>query len=214
MDRGAVVVEHDATRIFFSRVGARLRAILKVVPLVGPLAHCGVRHHKEALKEFIFATLFGTATFWLSAALLLGLKAHAQQDYFDLLHLTVNSGQLFIFSVGLMGPIILSAAEDPDKSGKFPGRSTHIAALIVLAFVASGFYSFELVSRDPVAAPMFDREFLFKASVFIASLVVAMRYLTIVYRKSTTNPDAPIEMKQRHEDFLGDFERRHGGGSL
>ncbi|MDR2960211.1 MAG: hypothetical protein LBV10_11760 [Stenotrophomonas sp.] len=197
--------------VTLGRAGARFRAILKAIPLIGPLAHCSVKHHKEAFKEFALATVFGTATFWLSAALLLALRTNSSSNYFHTLHSTVNSGQLFIFAVGLMGPIILSTAEDPDKSAKFPGRSWHIASLIIAAFVASGFYSFELVARDPKASQFFDRDFLFNASVIIAAFVVMMRYLTIVYRRSTLSPDSPDEIRQRHEDFSDDFARRHQG---
>ncbi len=194
--------------------GARLRAALKVLPVLGPLAHCGWKHHRDALKEFFFATLFGTATFWLTAFLLLGFATHSNSNYFDLLYITVSSGQLFIFAVGLVGPIVLSTADDPDRSDKFPGRSGHITVLIILCIAASSFYSLELASREPAAATMFDKSFLFRASLAIAATVVVMRYLTIVYRKSTLHPDAPAEMKSTHQDFSEKFSKRHRSGQL
>lgn len=193
-------------QVFLHRTGARIRATLKPIPVIGPLAHCSVKHHQAALKEFATAMLFGTATFWLTAVLLKGFHAHKDLGYGDTFVMTINQGQLFIFAVSLLGPIVLTTADDPEKSNKFPGRLSHLSVLMILSIAASSFYAFELASRQPQAAELFNKAFLFNASLAIALTVVVMRYLTIVYRKSTHEPDSQQRMVDVHEQFATAFD--------
>lgn len=197
------------TRLRRSRVW--LRTYGRSVPLFGPLFSCTAKNHIDSLKEFLISTAFGTATFTVTALLLKGLTANKEAGYFDLLHTTVDAGQLFIFAVGMLGPILLTAAEDPATSNTFPSRTVHIALLILIAVLSSGFYAQFLIARNPGAGPLINRDFLFQMSMLIASAVVVMRYLTIVYRKSTADFVAERDMPRQARDFAGSFAQRHGG---
>lgn len=179
------------------------------MPIVGYLADCTAQNHKDSLREFTITILFGTATFWVTALLLMAFSINQGAGYLALLYKTVSTGQLFIFSVGMLGPILLASAEDPKNNRQFPGRTNHFAMILLLGALASGFYAFVLASREPQAAGLLNTEFLFQASLVLSALVIAMRYLTTVYRKSTATFDAEENLKRPVEEFAAQFENRH-----
>lgn len=193
------------------RAWSWLRTYGRGIPLVGPLFTCTARNHVDSLKEFLISIAFGTATFTVTAIFLKALLANATSSYFQLLMRTIDSGQLFIFAVGMLGPILLTSAEDPASSKTFPSRTVHLAILILIAVLASGFYALVLIGRDPLALGLINTRFLFTTSVVVAALVVVMRYLTIVYRRSTADFVAERDMPKQAQEFVGDFAQRHGG---
>jgi hypothetical protein len=192
-------------RIFIANFQRRFGRI----PIVGPLTNCTVKNHLDSLKEFSITILFGTATFWVTAIFLKAFLANSAKTNGQILHSTVGTGQLFIFAVGMLGPILLASAEDPDTSKQFPGRTYHFALILLLGVLASGLYAFVLASREPQAAGLFDSNFLYRASVCIALVVVVMRYLTTVYRKSTATFNAEEGLKEPVNDFAAAFNARH-----
>lgn len=189
----------------------RARKIFSGIPILGPLATCSRKNHKDSVKEFAITILFGTATFWVTAVFLKAFTANDGKDYGEVLYTTVSTGQLFIFSVGMLGPILLASAEDPDPKKQFPGRTYHFALILLLGALASGFYAFVLAGRQPQAAGLLNSNFLYNASVCIAVVVVLMRYLTTVYRKSTSSFDAEDGLKAPVNEFAERFNNRHPG---
>ncbi len=187
----------------------RAYKILEIMPIVGHLSRCTKQHHKSSLREFIITILFGTATFWVTAIFLRTFSVNKELDFFELIYKTVSNGQLFIFAVGMLGPIVLSSAEDPRNSKQFPGRVNHFALIVLLGALAAGMYALVLAGREDVAKGMFDADFLFSSSVLIALVVVGLRYLTIVYRRSTVHFDAEGEMLAPVTQFAADFNERH-----
>lgn len=181
------------------------------IPVLGPLSRCAPRHHFGAIKEFMIALCFSTSTFWLTALLLRAFAQNRGAEPSNLLYQTVNAGQLFIFAVGFLGPILIMAADDPPRARVFPGRTWHFLGLILLATIASGFYALQLFGRSPGFAELIDVDFLFRASLYIAILTAGLRYLTIVYRRSTLEFDAEKELKGPVENFVNDFTKRHSG---
>ncbi|WP_269792391.1 hypothetical protein [Stenotrophomonas sp. Iso1] len=163
----------------------------------------------DSLKEFSITILFGTATFWVTAIFLKAFLVNKGKSNSAILESTVSTGQLFIFAVGMLGPILLASAEDPDTSKQFPGRTYHFALILLLGVLASGFYAFVLASRETQAAGLFDSQFLYRASICIALVVVVMRYLTTVYRKSTASFNAEESLKEPVNDFAAAFNARH-----
>jgi hypothetical protein len=181
------------------------------IPLIGPLFGCTLKNHLDSLKEFSVSIAFGTATFTVTALLLLGLTANEGASYWQLLKKTVETGQLYIFAVGMLGPILLTSAEDPLRSKAFPSRTFHIAFLILIAVLASGYYALFLLAKEPAGTEIVNVKFLFRMSLWLAAGVVTMRYLTIVYRKSTVDFVPERDMPKQTTDFTDDFAQRHGG---
>jgi hypothetical protein len=181
------------------------------IPIVGPLTRCTKRHHVVALKEFLITACFSTTTFWLTAVFLRGFMQNRDVQPIWLLYQTVSSGQLFIFTVGFLGPILIAAGDDPPRAKVFPDRTWHFLALILLALIAAGFYAMQLFSKAAPMPRLIDDEFLFRASIYVAGFSIALRYLTIVYRRSTLDFDAEKQLKEPVEEFATEFARRHAG---
>ena len=178
---------------------------------MGPLFHCTLRNHLDSLKEFFISIAFGTATFTVTAILLRGHKKNACTSYIDLLYRTMDSGQLFIFAVSMLGPILITSAEDPAKTQTFPSRAIHFTGLLFIAAVAAGYYSQYLLARE--MKDVYDTEYLFSASVVVSVAVVVLRYLTIVYRKSTVDVVAERDFQAPAKDLTRVLEERHGGAA-
>lgn len=179
------------------------------VPLLGYLALCTGKNHLEALREMLITLVFSTITFWVTALLLLPFQINTQLGYLGLLEKTVNAGQLFIFAVSFMGPIFLLAGDDPPKARAFPSRGLHFVVLVLLAIVSSAFYALQLGSKQSPEALVLDADFLLKASIVVAISAVALRYLTMVYRKNTLSFDPNVELEQPVDEFAKRFAERH-----
>lgn len=187
-----------------------LRHKLSEIPVLGHLVYCKWAQHKSAAREMFIITAFATATFWLTAIFLMSSQSARMIGYPGMLLSTVKSGELFIFSVGFLGPILLTALDDPKDAREFPGRLWHIFILIIIGLVATGYHSQIKANQFKGGLNPADHEFLFTVSIWIAGFAVMLRYLTIVYRKSTFIPED--EIKQPETDFANDYVKSHEEG--
>ena len=185
------------------------QAAIRFLPIFGHLANCTLKDHGSALKEFVPTILFGTATFWLTAIILAGFSAYQGFNFANLLYVTTESGQLFVFSVGMLGPILIISATDPPNTKQFPGRLGHFALIVILGALASGFYAIVLAGRLQNTPNLINISYLYGASLLIAASVVVMRYITTVYRKSTQSADAEGLLKDPENRFADKFSTRH-----
>lgn len=190
-----------------------LKTKWSAVPVLGHLVYCSRKNHADTLKEFAVTVVFGTATFWVTALFLLPFTENRNVGYPTLVLSTMNAGQLFIFAVGMLGPILFIALDEPPNAKKFPGRTSHVVFLSLIALIAAGFYAIQLFAKNqkPDSQAMVDTDFLFCASAIIALLVLLVRYLTTVYRKSTLSFDPETQMKDPVTDFASEFANRHRG---
>lgn len=188
-------------------LGRWLFSQISQIPILGYLTSCGVEEHKNALKEFAISFGFSTAAFWLSALVLMALKINEKSSYISVLNSTIQSGELFIFTVGFVGSILWTALEDPKSAKPFPGRTWHIVALFIIGFVAAAFFALAKIAYTPDIGSYFSMPFLIKASIYLALTVTVLRYLAIVYRKQTLNPEK--EMKTQEQGFAKAFAEHH-----
>lgn len=178
------------------------------IPVLGPLVYCKWKDHKAAIKEMTTIMLFATAAFWLTSVILMGVEAARALGYFKVLLTTVNHGELFIFTVGFIGPILLHTSEDKTDEREFPGRHWHLLALMLLALVAAAYHSQIKSAQLTKTAVQSDLDYLFYVSIGLAILVTVLRYLAMVYRKSTFQPR--VEIKAKEEDFLDQYAKHRG----
>lgn len=179
------------------------------VPVFGPLVYCKWQDHKAAIKEMSTIMLFATAAFWLTSLILMGAEAARSLGYFHVLFTTVNRGELFIFTVGFIGPILLHTSEDKTDEREFPGRHWHLLALMLIGLVASAYHSQIKSAQLTDTLVQSDLDYWFHVSLGLAVVVVVLRYLAMVYRKSTFSPRT--EIKAKEESFLNDYAKHRGG---
>jgi len=154
-----------------------------------------------------FILLFSTATFWLTAVFLLGSHSTRVLGYPALLFSTVRTGELFIFTVGFLGPILLSASDDPKDAKAFPARLWTIASLLIIGLIAAGYHSQIKADQLKGALNPSDAEFFYKVSLYVAFAAVGLRYLSMVYRRSTFLPQ--VEIRKPVDEFADQFDQRH-----
>jgi hypothetical protein len=180
------------------------------VPVFGGLFLCNAADHRVAAKEFFVALIFSTATFWLSAWLMLFLiLGEEEQSFLGNLKSTVENGELLIFAVGFIGSTLIVAFDDPTDARQFPGKLWHAISLFVLGLLCAAAFGLVRLSGQIGGAIVVNGQMLFAASIWLSILACILRYLAIVYRKFTLRPDAA--MKGGEVGFANEFAARHRG---
>lgn len=129
----------------------------------------------------------------------------------DLIFETVSEGQLYIFAVGMLGPILLTTSTSEDGDKKFPSQRWHLVALLLLGIFATGFYSQSLAVRR--GSLDFDPHVLFVVSAGIACCAIVLRYLAVVTKISIGDrKDLEDDIKASERELKSAFNARHGGG--
>jgi hypothetical protein len=177
-----------------------VRAFLRRVPLLGPLADCHWSDHAETLKQVVITLLFGTAPFWLGALLFKALSTNQDLTLSSAFWSTVWDGELFMCATSLLAPIFWIALDDPKGVAKFPSRSIMMVVVALITFVASVFFAVEL-SRTHLQQP-----YTFHVSVYTFCAAVAVLYLSTVYHTSRLN--VPEAFREGEASFK-DAYRRH-----
>ena len=186
---------------------ARAQKHADKIPILGGLFLCSARDHYLALKEFTIALIFSTATFWMSAWLLMFLTLNDQRSFVEILKSTVSNGELFIFAVGFIGSTLIVAFDDPTDARQFPGKLWHAVGLFVLGLLCAGAFALVRLASEQSSALSLNRQILLSASIWLSAVTCVLRYLAIVYRKFTLRPDEAMKSDER--GFAAAFTERH-----
>lgn len=177
------------------------------LPIVGQLAQSSPSSHLATFKEFAVILPCATLTFWLVPIFLM---LFSNLSYGELVHSTMRSGELLIFAVGFMGPILNIAIEGPKGGAPFPGHRWHIVFLFLMVAAAVGIYAgVKAVQNTNPNAPI-NVELLFTLSIILAIGAVGLRYLSMVYRNNSLRER---DFKKQENDLLSEFGSKHGGGT-
>jgi len=185
-----------------------LRSAFSKLPVFGPLAYCTWADHKACFREMLVIIIFSTASFWLTSAILMGHAPMRALGYEEVLLSTVRNGELFIFTVGFIGPILLHASGD-----KFPGRLWHLLPMALLGILAPVYHSQAKLAQLSGKVVPEDMQFLFHISIFLAAVAVILRYLAMVYKKSTEGFKAEEKIKNPENDFAAAYAEHRAQGS-
>lgn len=189
---------------------AYLRRLAAKIPLIGPFFACSWKEHRLAIRDFLITVTFSTMTFWFSAALLSVLERNRDVGYGTLLSSTVQSGELFIFSVGILGPMLITVTDDSRQNKKFPAATYLIFFLVIATLFCGGFYALMKTSVIGVAGVSINKDLVLAASFWAAGLSCVLRYLTIAYSKSLTRMK-PEDFTANNNEEIDAFTHRHEG---
>jgi 4-amino-4-deoxy-L-arabinose transferase-like glycosyltransferase len=190
-----------------------MRSWLSRIPVIGPMFLCSWKDHGSALKDFSITIAFSSITFWLSAIILSVLEKNREVPYVDLLSSTVQGGELYIFSLGILGPILLIIMDDGRKTHSFPSGTWLMFLLVVSAVICGGLFA---LMRTTAALDFrgldIDRRLAISISFWAAGGACFLRYLTIAYNKSLSKFNAEA-LQADEQNFKNAFASRHGKGS-
>jgi hypothetical protein len=181
----------------------------KDTALIGPLVECTRRDHASALKELMIIATFSTITFWLSALVLKMLDVNRSAGYFELLFSTVKGGELFIFAVAIMGPILIIVSDETPTRKIFPAGTWLNFGLVVVALICGTLYGIMRVANFQLGSLQLNQSLLYDFSLYMACAAVFFRYLAIVYNKglSQITPEELLMMPEHQ--FVNSFAARH-----
>jgi hypothetical protein len=193
-EKSRLMTFHLAAIRFTHRALSRLKALFGKVPIVGGLTYCDWRHHGAALREFAVVISFATATFWLAA--FIG-RFDRIAPIWTLVLGTISRGELFIFSVSLLGPVVYTALDERETKRSFPEKTIHLLLTCVLALMAAAAFS------KVKTSPELDMDFVLWSSTWIALAATTLRYLTILYNKARDSSPNAVRTTTTNQ-FLAD----------
>lgn len=175
--------------------------------LIGTLFRAGGPTLAGAFYEFLYLLLWSVLPFVLGALVLYVASEAPDKSFFKLSLDTFRNGELLVFTISMLAPILYLTLHDPEQASPFPHKlpiSTVVALIIVTC--ASLFAVLK-------ASAVKDLPFVFGFSVILTVIALFFRFLAIVYHKIRMPQITEMELRAPEKTFVEDY-RRHVEGTL
>jgi len=186
----------DATFNYLSRIW-----------LFGTLFKAGRSTHAGAFYEFIYLLIWSILPFVLGTLVLYVTTNDPNINFIELGVQTFKNGELLIFTISMLAPILYLTLHDPEQAAPFPHKlpiSTVVALIIVTCASL-----FSLLKASSVK----DLPFVFSLSVALTIVALLFRYLAIVYHKIRLPQITERDLREPQDTFVEKF-RRHVEGEV
>ncbi len=180
----------------------RISNALSHLWLVGTLFRAGWKTHLAALYEFTYLFLWSILPFALGALTLYVTSEATDKSFYMLGVSTFHNGELLVFTISMLAPILYLTLYDPDRADPFPHKLP-ISTLVALIMVACASL-FALLKANAVK----DIPFVFAFSVILTLLALAFRYLAIVYHRVRMPDVNERELRSPQNSFVNQY-RKH-----
>ena len=182
-------------------IQARCHAIYDArtkLPIFGHIFKCRWKDFWDSLVEYSNALIWSTMPFWLGAVILFYQQQNGNKAFIDTLTGTFRNGELLVFTIGAVTPIIyLALFEDP--KGTFPHRlSVGTLAMFLIVVCASLF----ALQKGQVAT---KGSLVYYSSLIFAAVAISLRYLSILYNKTRFPSTTENDLIQSSTTFLDEF---------
>lgn len=177
-------------------------SFLSRIWLFGTLFKAGRATHAGAFYEFTYLLLWSILPFALGTLVLYVTTDDPNKNFFELGLHTFQNGELLIFTISMLAPILYLTLYDPDKAEPFPHKlpiSTAVALIIVACASL-----FSLLKASSVK----DFPFVFSLSIVLTIIALVFRYLAIVYHRVRLPQVTEEELRAPQKAFVEDY-RRH-----
>ena len=171
--------------------------------LFGTLFKAGRKTHASALYEFIYLLVWSILPFLLAAlALYVTSEAATDKSFYELGLNTFQNGELLVFTISMLAPILYLTLHDPEQAEPFPHKLpiSTVVALIILTCASL----FALLKASAVK----DLPFVFWLSMILTIMALVFRYLAIVYHKTRMPTLSERDLRAPQEHFVENY-RRH-----
>lgn len=155
----------------------KLTNLLAHTWLIGSLFRAGRKTYAGALYEFSYLLVWSVLPFGLGALTLYIVNAPGSKDFFTLVLSTFRNGELLVFTISMLAPILFLVLHDPERAGAFPHKlpiSTAVALIIVTCAAL-----FALMKANAVK----DGDFVFLLSIALTLIALIFRYLALIYHR-------------------------------
>lgn len=174
--------------------------------LIGSMFKAGRKTYSGALYEFTYLILWSVLPFALGALTLYVASADNEKSFYEFWLSTFRNGELLVFTISMLAPILYMTLYDPDKAGPFPHKLpiSTVVALIIVTCAAL----FALLKANAVN----DVSFVFGLSVILTLLALFFRFLALVYHRLRMPQVNETELRSSQDSFVNQY-RSHIEGS-
>ncbi|MBC5767227.1 hypothetical protein [Ramlibacter albus] len=168
--------------------------------LIGGLFRCNLTTFLSALYEFSYLVAWSVLPFILGALVLYVIKeASGSKDFFVLAEDTFRNGELLVFTISMLAPILYLTLHDPEQAEPFPHKlliSTTVSLIIVTCAAL-----FAVMKAGGIK----DVKFVYQFSLFLTLAAFAFRFLAILYHKLRMPSVNERELRAPQDNFVDDF---------
>lgn len=170
--------------------------------LIGSLFRVGRKAYAGALYEFTYLFLWSILPFALGALTLFVTTTNTDKSFIEFGLSTFENGELLVFTISMLAPILFLTLHDPDQAGPFPHKLpiSTVVALIVVTSAAL----FALLKAKAVT----DVPFVINLSVILTLLALVFRYLALVYHRLRMPPLNETDLRSNQASFVTNY-RQH-----
>lgn len=180
----------------------RVTGALSHVWLLGTLLKVNRSTYAGAFYEFLYLFLWSVLPFALGALVLYVTSSDPDKNFFQLGLNTFRNGELLVFTISMLAPILYLTLHDPDRADKFPHKLP-ISTVVTLVIVTCAAL-FAVLKASSVK----DFPFVFELSIGLTGLALCFRYIALVYHRYRMHSPTEMEMRSQQMDFVNDF-RHH-----
>ena len=176
--------------------------------LFGTLFKAGRATHAGAFYEFIYLFLWSVLPFALGSLVLYVTSDDQNKNFFDLALHTFQNGELLIFTISMLAPILYLTLHDPEQAAEPFPHKLPISTVVALVIVTCASL-FSLLKASSVK----DLPFVFGLSIALTIVALVFRYLAIVYHKVRLPQLTERDLRKPQEIFVENFRRHVEGDS-
>lgn len=156
----------------------------------------------SALYEFAYLVIWSILPFALGALVLYVISDAKDKNFFELAVKTFRNGELLVFTISMLAPILYLTLHDPEQADPFPHKlplSTTVSLIIVTSAAL-----FAVMKSGGVK----DTEFVYYFSVFLTLCALFFRFLAILYHKVRMPALSERELRGPQDQFVENFRER------
>lgn len=180
------------------------RGLLSHLWLIGSLFRAGRKTYAEALYEFAYLLVWSILPFVLGALTLYVVSGNTSKNFFELSLDTFRNGELLVFTISMLAPILYLVLHDPEQAQAFPHKLP-ISTVVTLVTITCAAL-FALMKAGAVK----DGEFVFQFSIMLTVLALFFRYLALVYHRMRMPSMNESDLRETQTDFIKQY-RKHVG---
>jgi len=174
---------------------------IRFLPLVGGLADCRRRDHREGLPEFCITTFLSTTPIWLGSFIVFAGKKQIEKNVQNLSLVfkeSIYEGELLLYSTAVLAPIFYLTLRDDTNGRGFPRRLSVVVCSILTMLIAAGLFS------AGISGQWLDPQIVFPTSLATYGFALVIFYLTLIYRnlRLTGASDATARATQEFVDHV------------
>lgn len=163
--------------------------------------------HAAAFYEFLYLFLWSILPFALGTLVLYVTSNDPNKNIYELSQHTFQNGELLIFTISMLAPILYLTLHDPEQAEPFPHKLP-ISTIVALVIVTCASL-FSLLKASSVK----DLPFVVELSVVLTIVALVFRYLAIVYHKVRLPPLTERDLRKPQDTFVENFRRHVEGES-